>query len=241
MLCIFSRLKKLILVFIILFITGCNAEYNMTINDIKDIKESLDIIENNKELFDKNTEELSGSTLKEYLETNLKWPTPIYIDSETNPIEPTKIDGVSYYNKKDISTSTKLGINYSHNFNMDDYSNSNIMNTCYNYDYKIINNVFTFKTTSEFRCFEKYPLLEKVTFNLNTKCHVINNNADSIEKNKYIWNITKENKKSISFSIDCSEKKEIKLPFAIVVPIYILLVGLGILILKISYKFNNKI
>ena len=240
MLHISNRLKKFILVVVVLFITGCSAEYNMTINNTKDIEESLNIVENNKELFDKQAEEISNSTLNEYLETNLKWPTPIYIDSITNPIEPTKIDGVTYYDKKNISTSSQLGINYSYKFNNTDYTNSNIVNNCYNFEYKIMNNVFTFKTTSEFKCFEKYPLLSDVTFNLNTKCHVIDSNADTIKKGKYTWNIDKENKKSISFSIDCSEKKETKIPFIIIVPIYVLLVVAGIFILKISYKVKNK-
>lgn len=240
MLYLSRRLKKILILFIVFTLTGCTAEYNLTINDTKDVIESLNVVETNKELFEKKYEELSGSSPKEYLETNLKWPTPVDYNTETNPLEPTKIQGASYYNKKNISTSLKLGINYNYNFTSSNYKNSNILNSCYDYKYDIIKDVVTFKTEGDIKCFDEYPLLEEVHFNLKTTCHVINSNADVKGNERYTWKIKKDNKKSINFSIDCGKKKNIKVPFAIMVPIYIVLVGIGILILKISYRINNR-
>lgn len=233
--------KRLVFIFVILLVTGCTAEYNITINDVKDIKESLDIIETDKTKFDEKNEQLYNSTLREYLNTNLKWPTPVFNDSEENPLEPTKIKGVKYYEKTDISSSLKLGLRYEYGFNDKEYKKSNILNKCYGYDYEIINNVFTFKTTSDFMCFDKYKLLESVNFNLNTTCNVISSDADIKNKNNFIWKITNK-EKQINFSIDCSKKKsKIKVPFTIILPIYFILIGIGVVILRLSYKFKNKI
>ena len=97
MLHISKRLSILLLIFLV---TGCKADYSITINDPKDVNESLNIIETDSTLFDRKYEEFYNSTLREYVDTNIKWPTPIYIDSDENPIEPTQIEGVLYYNKK---------------------------------------------------------------------------------------------------------------------------------------------
>lgn len=231
--------KRLNILLVILLLTGCSAEYSITINSIEDINESLNIIEKDKSKFDVKNEQLYNSTLRQYLDTNMKWPTPVFIDQVENPIEPTKIEGIVYYNKKNISNSSKLEINYNYNFNNNNYKESNILNTCYEYDYEVINNVFTFKTTSDFKCFEKYPLLENIDFILNTTCNVISSDADSKTDNKFTWNIKSRDKK-INFSLDCSKKKNIKIPFSFVLPFYFALIGIGIIILKISYKISNK-
>ena len=56
MLCVFNKLKKIYILIFILIITGCSAEYNVTINDVKDVNESLNVTEENKELLDKKND-----------------------------------------------------------------------------------------------------------------------------------------------------------------------------------------
>ena len=83
-------------------------------------------------------------------------------------------------------------------------------------------------------------MLKEANFILNTRCNVIDSNADEKQTNKYIWIITRD--KQIKFSIDCNEKKSKEdIPATILLPIYLLLIGIGIIILKISYKFKNKL
>ena len=246
MLYLSNRIKKIILIISIIILTGCSAKYDITINDTKSIEESLNVTENNTELFDKKYEQLYDATLKEYLNTNLNWPTPIYYDAQENPIEPTKIEGIDYYKKKDLSTEKILSINFNNRFNHENYNKSNIINTCYDFNYEKINNVITFKTTSNFKCFEKYELLDDVEINLNTNCHVINSNADIIYKTRYIWRISKRNSdKKINFSLDCTPKKTEKNTTSykgiLVIVVYFIFVLLGMLMLGISYKIKNKL
>ena len=248
MLHLFSRLKKYLVLIMIILLTGCTAEYNVTINDTSHIQESLDVIETDSSLFDIKNSSLYNSTLREYLQTDLKWPTPALIDSETNPIEPTKIDGVSYYNKTDESASDALKINYKYQFNTDLFMKSKILRTCYNYEVDVKDNVLNFKTIDSLNCFEDYPLLESAKFSLKTSCKIVESNADLENGNTLTWDITKDNysKKNIAFNLDCS-KKTPKKNYKQEISIILLCFGytaiiLGVMLLiKLLYKKNNKI
>lgn len=245
MLHIFNRLKKISIIFIILILTGCKATYNLNIDNTANIKEITEIIEEKKEVFYKKNENLYDVTPSDYLKTDLKWPTPVLKDVEINPYEPIKINNTNYYTKSDLSSYNRIGIRYSYNFKKIEYEKSNILNTCYDYKIIIKDDKIYFKTNSSFKCFDKYKLLEEVTFNLNTTCKVKNNNADKKEE-KYIWNITKNNyqNKTIEFELDCQKEKNNKINYyyiIIVVTIYVLLIILIYILAKTKRKKNNKI
>lgn len=244
MLHIFNRLKYIYIIFLILILTGCKAEYIVNMDNTNFIKEITEITEENKETFDKKNKSLYEVSPRNYLITDLKWPTPILEDTEINPYEPLRLNNIKYYTKNDISTFDKLGIRYSYNFKAFEYKKSNILNNCYNYNIKINNDEITFKTKDKFKCFNKYELLEEVTFILNTTCKMKNSNADKIENTKYIWNITKQNYKDIEFEIDCSKKENRKInsyEILIVIFIYIIILLLIYLVGNNKRKINNKI
>lgn len=243
--------NKIKVLFILAFVfTGCKATYNINI-DKKNINESLDVIEENTAFFDKKNDLLYNSSPKEYLTTTLKWPTPVYKDVEVNPLEPTEIDGISYYNKKDISTSLKLGINYSFRHKQKDYGDSNIVNTCYDFDYKIVDNKILFETTSVFKCFSKYQMLDSVEVNLNTNCKVIDENSDKKIENNYIWNITKTSvNKKIKFNLSCGNKKtknkhkkliNLDLSSIVIFLILPLIIGFVVSLVVLLNKRNNRL
>ena len=242
MLRIFNRLK--ILLIMVILLTGCTARYNITINNDTDLKESLDIIENDKNKFNLEDKELYDTTLKEYLETDLKWPTPVYIDSEENPIEPKKIDNIEYYKKTNKSNDNLLDINYTFDFKNINYDKSNIVNTCYEYKFDSKNNIINFTTTSDFKCFDKYKLLDSVEFNLNTICSVKNSNYDKKIDNTYTWTISKNNlNKKISFTLDCNkEKKEnFNLSIIVIACSYVFIILFLILMLRIVFALKNRL
>ena len=240
MLYLFNRLKKYIFLFLVLLLSGCTATYDVNINDSNDIIESLNITEDDISKFNESNELLHNATYSEYLNTNLNWPTPAYNKSETNPIEPKKIDGVEYYNKSNISTNKLLGINFKYKFKKNNYSESNIINSCFDIEYSIYGEKIFFKA-SNFKCFNEYPLLDNAAINLNTSCKVNEINSDYRDNQKYTWNIKKNEDKSILFSLDCKKIKKIDIPSTTIFPIYFLIVLLIILLLKVLYKLNNKI
>lgn len=242
MLRISNRLKVLLIM--VILITGCTAKYDITINNDTDLDESLDIVENDKSKFDVENKELYDTTLKEYLETDLKWPTPVYINSEENPIEPKKIDNIEYYNKSNKSTDELLDLNYNFNYKQANYTKSSIVNTCYDYKFNSEDNVITFTTTSDFKCFDKYKLLDSVEFNLNTSCNMENGNYDRKKDDIYTWNITKDNfSRKINFTLNCNKEKKDKLSLSIIVITcsYIFIILFLILMLRIIFALKNKI
>lgn len=244
MLRLFKKLKFLLLL-IIIFTTGCTAKYSLTIDNIQNINEKLDVIEENKEIFNKKNSNLYNSTPEEYLETNLKWPTPAYIGYEVNPYEPIKIDGIDYYTKSNITNFKQVGIRYSFNYYSSNYLKSNVLNECYDTEVLIQNNVLTFKTLGEFKCFDKYKNLDEVEVSVSTKCEMINHNSKE-QNNSYNWNITKENykKQQIEFKLDCTQipkKKNNYFNTILVIVIYALVVILIFGLAKFIGVKNNKI
>lgn len=249
MLHIFNKLKKLLLLFLLILLTGCEAEYNIEINNNINLKETINIIEKDETKFNEKSDILYKLTPKEYLETNLKWPTQVYQNDEVNPYEPIKLDNTKYYTKTDISNYNMLGISYSYNHNQNRYNNTDIINKCYNIKYSKNNDNVSFETIGEFKCFDEYKLLDKVIINLNTTCKVNKENADKKDKNKYIWYITKENykDKKIKFQVGCTNKKDTMNNIdgtsliIVFVVMYLLLIGTIIAIIKMLQLKNNKI
>ena len=233
--------RRLIILISIFILTGCSAEYKMTINDTKDINEYLKVYESDTNKYDIKEESLHNTTRKEYLEANLKWPLAVY-EEDSNPLEPKKINGVDYYNQSELVNN--LGINYSFKHDFDMFKDSRLLNKCYSYSITSDKNIISFKTTSSFKCFDEFPLLDNVKFILNTKCSIKENNSDEKNSNGLIYNITKDNiNKEISFTIDCNPKKErsTSLISFELISIYIIGIGLIVLIGKIIYKNNNKL
>lgn len=242
MLCLSSRLKKILLISII-FITGCTAKYNITINDDKDLIESLDIIETDQNKFNEKNKELYDTTLTEYLNTDLKWPTPVYMNSEENPIEPKKIDNIDYYKKENKSSESLLDLKYSFNHKQINYNKSNIVSSCYEYNFTSNNNNIKFETTSDFKCFEKYKMLDSVEFELNTTCNMSGNYDKNID-NTYTWIINKENiSKKISFMINCKKDKkdDFELSVITIFGVYVFIILFLVLMLRIVFALKNRL
>lgn len=246
MLYIFNKLKKILLLFILIFLTGCEAEYNIEINNNVNLKEIINVIENDKALFNKKNSQLYNRTPKEYLETNLKWPTSVYKSGEINPYEPIKLDNTYYYTKTDISNYKQLGLSYSFNHNQKKYDESDLINKCYDIKYIKNNDTILLETISSFKCFDEYKLLDKVTINLNTTCKVNIENSDKNENNKYTWYITKENyDKKIKFEIECqndnSSDKQQNTILILVVFGYLTIIFIMLFVVRILNIKNNKL
>jgi len=245
MLYLFNRLKRILLIFFIIILTGCEAEYNIEIDNNINLKETITIKEENKDLFNKKNNSLYNLTPKEYLETNLKWPTSVYKEDEVNPYEPIRLDTTKYYTKTNISTYKELGAIYSFNHNQNRYNETDIINKCYDFKYNKTNDVINFETISSFKCFKEYKMLDKLTINLNTTCKVTLENSDKKEKNKYIWYITKDNyNKKIQFELNCvNNEKNINSNNILLILIicYLLLILLVIVIAKLLQDKNNRI
>lgn len=226
--------KRIILLIIILLLTtGCTCEYNLTI-DGNTYKEKITII-------GENSEEISSF--------NNEWKISVDKENNNTPGDPESNPdnnrNVYKYNLSD----NELIFNY--DFIGSEFANSMAVSNCYdkltitNY-----NKTTIISTSPKANCFKNNPPLNNVKVKISVDREVINNNADSISGNTYIWNITKENasSKSINLVLDNSEE-DINLPSSSNkttinekkndYTIYIFLIAI-VLIILLGYKWFMK-
>lgn len=218
-------MKKILISLIILLLTGCSATYTLDLNS-DEFKESLSLVGDN----DYTAEAING----EY--NNL---TQAINGQDFNPYEKDKQEGVEYYNKSLIEN----GINYNYSFNKNNYTQSNIIASCYQHVYiKEVDDTILLSTSNEFFCFDYYQELDSVTIKINIKNKVVGSNADNIKGNIYTWNLKKSEYKNspIMISYKKNEIKENIEILKIIIPIILIISAIGVVVI-IRYKKSNEI
>lgn len=227
-------MKKIIfLMFLIMFCTACDIEYNLVIKDVK-FNEKLNVYQINYSEF---PNELTNNRISLY-------------SQQKSLIDIENLDGLDnyeYYKSKEIK---KNSIEYTYDFNIDNYYDSNAANTCYDY-FKFNKNgdIVTISTSNSFNCFDYYKELEKVTVNITSYYGVIQSNADKVSGKKHTWEVTPDNaeNKPIIFVYDESKKNitlldYIKENYILFIIIGIFTIGVPIfLLIRIRSKKVNKI
>lgn len=210
-----KRKWKLLILFGITFLlSGCTVEYNL---DIRNATFQEDVI-----ITADNSEES-----QQYYNIYKNWSIPsfyqnINFNSDTN----TKVDGVEYYQLKADDRQSRLRLRYS--FKQDNYAQSTMAKFCYHNFYKSENEdskTVSYTASMNFQCFETYETLDKVVVKLDTNREMINHNADRVENDTYIWEITKDNArgKYIFFEIEKESR------FGWLTVLKYILIGLGCL------------
>lgn len=228
-------MKKIIFVLLfILIFSGCSVEYNLEIKDNK-FFESITSNVDNLSQYNSHKDNRLVSFYSEALVT--------YYTSQEEAKQ-----NFHYYKSKPSYKNNLYKINYSYDFDMDNYTDSNAVKSCYEY-FKITtngNNV-TLSTSNKFNCFNSYNELDKVTINITSYYGVVRSNADKVNGKTYTWEITRENasNKPILFEYD-NTKRNITLIDYFTDNIYLVIL-FGVLlfvvgpILIIIIRKNNKV
>lgn len=191
------KIKKILLMFIlILLLSGCSVEYNVSLEN-DSFKESGSLIEKkeNKDNVSKN-----GFSFEEQINYTYQ--------SMHDVLNGQEMEKTQSFELKKIDTDKEIGLTYSNELKQNKYYLSPIIRQCYdNVSVKNSNNNIKISTGNYFKCFDYYELLNNVTVNFTTNYKVINNNADEIKDNTYTWFINKNNfkNKEISIEIDKSD------------------------------------
>lgn len=212
--------NKILILICLLFLSGCSATYELDVKGDK-IKERLTLIETNQSLFDVPND--SGWTLRQMFESLVNG-----IDNEFS---------VEDYSVKSLSDDNQLGVEY-YSDEAENIINSSVINQCYtNPKVTKIDNTITINTGDDFKCYQYYENLDEIKVIFKTNNKVISSNADMVEDDKYIWNITKEGNKQIEISYE-----EITPPknnfIGIIIIVSIILIGC--LIVYYIYIKKNK-
>ena len=210
--------KILILLSFVFLLSGCTASYEITING-NHIDEKLKIIETDKTIFDSDLG--TGWTLRESLNAILE-------DDEF---------GTQDYKIKDLSNNNRLGVEYS-SLSLESIINSSIINQCYkNPIVDISGDIVIINTGDDFECYDLYDNLDTIKVEFKTNHKVLSSNADEVKNGKYIWNMTRDDIKSIEISYDNSITKINFIPYVIITLVFICICfGLWLVFNKIKHK-----
>ncbi len=191
--------NKILLILMIAFIsTGCQIEYNLNVEN-DNITESVNVFASHSE--DENTPFPSINIYDEYSTK----PIPLFNDTIIQSESDDKIPGADYYKTTDITDDNKFGIKLSGTFNKDNIANSTIINYAYgNFEINQNETRIPITTKANFKLFDQYQNLEKVTINITTEYKVVENNADKVSGHTYTWVIDRKNynNKPIELIID---------------------------------------
>lgn len=236
-----SKIQKLIVLFSIIILSGCEASYTITI-DKNNINEKIEVLDNVS----------SNRTVTDVME-NYKKQYPVYSNQDWVEADYSRVDGEEYYNQTYNIDDNGYHLFYEYTYPIEKYKDANSIN--FNYNYKDI----TYKdhilkiaigaTNNKMKYVNDFTNL---TVNIITDYIVLNNNADSVIGNRYIWYINKNNndEKRINFEVDLSKtqseidkEKEVKAKKnSLLIPVLIgaLLAYVIIIFIIVTKKRKNE-
>ena len=221
-------MKKFLLLFVVFFITGCTAEYNLNV-DGDTIKEDVVVS------FLRN--EINKDALDYYVSN----PNNVYFN-----------DGNTYYSAKLIEDDDNYYLNYNYKHQYENFTNSLFARKCYD-DVEIVSNDdnIILSTSDEFNCINMDDgfYLDSAKINITTDLKVLENNADRVKGNTYTWNVNDTNytnkpiklvlQKNTNVKNVLSKNNQIFLILIVIIIILLIILMIGILIRNKARKNNS--
>ena len=166
-------MRKILIIFSILLLTGCSAEYNLTYEDDMFTETiSVKLLENEK-LFNEKKEELINKKIFSY-------------SDESSQL---------YYNKEYKTVDNFFVMDYNYIYDFNKFRKARIFSECFEKaSITSDDNNYYILTSGQFKCLNfNEEELDEVKIVFTTKNKIISNNADEVNKNKYIWFIDSNN------------------------------------------------
>lgn len=232
-------MKKWLLILIILLTSGCDVVYNIDIDE-SIVTESTNIYFEQHDFIGSNVynsaDEINSKDISELVDKNYNRD---YL-ALNNPIND------EYYKKKKINDNIGDGINLSYDYTIDNYYNSSLINYCISNEVITENDKYIIVDVKDFgHCFYKdpYELLSSLTINVKTEKKVLDNNADSINKNVYTWTINKDNinKKNLFIKIRNEPYYGNDFIVILIIFIFLFLINFFVYFFRRQNKANNEI
>lgn len=231
-----KKLRLFIFLLLIILMSGCSVEYDLTLNEDMTVNEKIIAIEKTKRM-----EALTKQKGKQAINY-------LYDMFKRNGEDFNLTSREDEYNTYATAITSHDDINdYSEKFYSDVFKEVNITKE---------NNITNFKAiqTELLSSDSNYSLLyNDITINITIPFKVVSNNADKIRGNTYTWNINKsEDYKTIEFSYKEGNKEDkininvndetYNIPYGIIISIsFIIIIGFIILFVYIKNKKNNVI
>lgn len=171
--------KKILLIFIAFFLSGCSANYYLEI-DNSVIKEKLTLTNNT-----------NNSEFNEYVNKAMSTFTNINYNPYQNFFETETGEGFKAYDKTLISNGITLETEYS----ISSFRLGTIINNCFDkINFQMTSSYFSVSTTNEVKCINKFLGADQIKITIKNKYMVEEHNADEkVGKDTYIWYINQNN------------------------------------------------
>ncbi|MBR3210265.1 MAG: hypothetical protein IKF82_08415 [Bacilli bacterium] len=234
-------MKKFLFFICILLLTGCDITYNLDIDD--DFVENISMIEDNSANF---SYVIGGTDLISFKNYYVSDFIPIHYNDIYYPESHVKVDGVTYYNKEDLSGYNKIMVNLNGAFDsIDSLSNSNaIWKGCSNINISRDDDIVI--SASGFKVFDDYKIVDTLSVNIKTKYNVTEHNADKVSDDTYTWLITRDNYLNKRIQITMNEKNDTffddpMVKFGLILFIIVSIIGFIILLFKRRFSRINRL
>lgn len=218
------RIKKSVVLFILLICCGCTAKYKIDFTN-ENISEKL--------LIKTKRNNLTNNQVKQM------YSEAFYA-----------INRDSFYNfDNSKSTADEIVLEYNYDFNTSNIKSSNLIKSCIEYfDFFEEDNKYYLIGKGAFKCsIYEYVELDSIDISITTNHNVIENNADEIKNDEYIWHIDLEDLENINIKFitdnKISTKSKVKEYKGILIPLGIAsgVILLITLLIMIKHKRVNKI
>ena len=217
-------MKKVILLVLIIFITGCTSEYNLTIEN-NSFKENINI-SINKNLIPEPSS-IPGVETDDSITPFLEQPTPAFFSKYDKNYEKKVEDKGNYYD-----------VNLKYNYTFDEFKGASSLRTCFE-DIEISGeDIYYIRLKGMFYCLYS----DSVDIKIKTNNDVINHNADRKEGNTYIWSIHNGNVDNVDILFEVTKdikNKNTILEIGIII-ICIIVIGIILNTVKKKNEENNK-
>ncbi len=235
-----KKYKILILMVLLVFISGCKANYNVNIYSNGKVEEQLVIIFDSNSVESHNPGALIDDTIKTYKENNMY--TNYSIKKDINGSKST-ITATRKYSSLDsyINDSELLPVLFEKTVYVDDFGIKGLQ-TIGEFYYDA---VFDTSVADD-------PMLDNIDIKIHSQLELLENNASRVDKdnNDLYWNINNQNKTfSMNFKFNNSKRYDIIIKdylkenwiSLVVVAAIVLVVIIVIKFIKKQDKLNNKI
>lgn len=197
-------MKKILILFSFILLTGCSAKYNLSYYD-NILKEEFIVETSNNEYCGND---LCKHYINSYYNTNISIN---YFDSEEDLALNEDLSNYTFYNKSLIDSNNKYGFKLGYDYNeQSNYTNSYLVRSLFN---KFIVNDESINAYEIKNIFNNYSYLDNIVISFKTDKYITNTNCDEVKDDTYYWYINKNNYSTktinIIFDVDTNRENEL--------------------------------
>ena len=196
--------KKYLILILVLFLTGCSAEYNLKISN-DNFKENISFVVEKQ-----NIQQLTNDGIE--LDDQL---TP-FINEKTEAV----MDESKFYKKKVKEDDNFTYVDMKYNYDEIEFGKSSSINLCFEYPELDFSSNYYIHLQGEFYCLYS----DSIDIKIETNNKVYSNNADEVSGNVYIWHVNENNKDFVDIEIEVDKGMSLNMIFGVIISIFVILI-----------------